>query len=55
LWEAQNLYWTLLGEGPKGPDFDGELLIRIGIRLGFDQESLLRVGRGPARAAPVSP
>jgi hypothetical protein len=41
-WEAQNLFFGLMQEGPRGPDADPDLLTRIGLHLGFDQESLQR-------------
>jgi hypothetical protein len=43
LWEAQNLYHTLVKEG--APEGDADLLLRIGLRLGFDEGSLQRGGR----------
>src|SRR5213075_888112 len=45
VWEAQNLYWTLLHEGPRGPDADPELLVRLGVRLGFDEACLDKAWR----------
>jgi alpha-amylase/alpha-mannosidase (GH57 family) len=54
LWEAQNLYWTLMLDGPRGPDADADLLLRIGSSLGFDEGSLMRAWKGQARAAPSS-
>lgn len=51
LWEAQNLYWTLALEGPRGPDADPDLLVRLGVRLGFETRRLEQHWRERAAAA----
>jgi hypothetical protein len=40
LWEAQNLFWSLALDGPRGPDADVPLLLKLGERLGFDSNGL---------------
>jgi alpha-amylase/alpha-mannosidase (GH57 family) len=48
LWEAQNLFWalTLDGVGPRGhtetppSDVDPDLMVRLGMRLGFDAPAI---------------
>jgi alpha-amylase/alpha-mannosidase (GH57 family) len=53
LWEAQNLFWTLTLEGPRGPDADTQLLVRLGERLGFDRSGMETLWRRRA-GAPVA-
>ncbi len=40
LWEAQNLYWTLTLEGPRGPDANAEIMFELGTKLGFARSAL---------------
>jgi hypothetical protein len=51
LWETQNLYWELMRSGPRGPDADADLLIRLGLQLGFDRVCVERTWRPTARSA----
>jgi alpha-amylase/alpha-mannosidase (GH57 family) len=52
LWEAQNLFWALALEGPRGPDADVGLLLQLGERLGFDSNGL-RMLLGPKKGERV--
>ncbi|MFH0903442.1 MAG: DUF3536 domain-containing protein [Pseudomonadota bacterium] len=42
LWEAQNLYWSLTVDDSAVGDVDSDLLLRVGVRLGFDERELGR-------------
>ncbi len=42
VWEAQNLYWALAQDGPRGPDADWKLMEELGERLGFDRLTIPR-------------